>query len=119
MTHQDKNDETKTTDRKPPQIVSEEDKPFPESSKGTSRMDQHLDQTRNIRERITIFKYLTGKRVLYISMIAMAFFAGVNLVTSHFWGVEDTLLNSAFEAFKLITMTVLGFIFGANDTRSD
>lgn len=33
------------------------------------------------------------------------------------WKPENELVKSGFEAFKLIVMTILGYIFGSNTTK--
>lgn len=35
------------------------------------------------------------------------------------WFPENELVKSGFEAFKLIVMTILGYIFGSNNTKSN
>lgn len=108
--------------RTPPTITSEEDAPFSDKVQ-SSVVDrwpagENLASADDLRATITKFKYRTGARVLFAAMIAMAVFAVIDLAISFFPEVHAELISSAFEAFKLITMTVLGFIFGSNETRS-
>ena len=58
-----------------------------------------------------------GLAVLYASMGAMAALAILDAVFSMTGAAERELLGSAFEAFKLIAVTVLGYVFGANQTE--
>ena len=91
-----------------PVISSEEDIPFlPKSD------DPTLGKEDDINKEITRFRYHTGGKVLYISMAAMGAAVALNLICS-ICKVENELITNAFEAFKLITMTVLGYIFGSN-----
>lgn len=96
-----------------PQIRSEVDIPFegvPASYQGSRQGS--LTKTDSLDEEITKFKYMTGKTVLFISMIAMGIAVLVSIILS-FFEIENTLVSNAFEVFKLIAMTVLGYIFGS------
>ena len=57
-----------------------------------------------------------GMAVLFTAMGAMIAMVVLDAVLSRV-GAEGTLAASAFEAFKLIAVTVLGYIFGANQTK--
>jgi len=35
------------------------------------------------------------------------------------WQLDNELVKSGFEAFKLIVMTILGYIFGSNTAKGD
>lgn len=103
-----------------PEIKGEEDIPFPSNGTRTGTagaVDRKLDRTDNLSQEITRFRYRTGGKVLYISMIAMGIAVITDLIASAF-GIENGLVNNAFEVFKLITMTVLGYIFGSNNGKS-
>lgn len=108
-----------------PQIEKEEDVPFPSGtelvaqsvSKPVKPMDQKLGQTDDLDKEITRFRFSTGRIVLFVAMAAMAVMVGVDILVSHFWETSSDLVESAFEAFKLITMTVLGYIFGSNSSK--
>lgn len=112
--------ETERMVKEVPEIKGEEDIPFPsnETRTGTAgAADGKLDRTDNLSQEITRFRYRTGGKVLYISMIAMGIAVITDLIASVF-GIENGLVANAFEAFKLITMTVLGYIFGSDNGRS-
>ena len=64
-------------------------------------------------------KFETGLIVLFAAMAAMAALAVMSMFISGQGDGETTLLTNAFEAFKLIAVTVLGYIFGAARTGSD
>lgn len=97
----------------PPQIKIEEDIPFDGSHVPCQGSHSNsLSQTDSLDDEITKFKYLTGRTVLFVSMGAMGIAVIVSIILSCF-NVENTLVENAFEVFKLIAMTVLGYIFGS------
>lgn len=61
-------------------------------------------------------RFQTGLAVLFTAMGAMVVLVLLDIVISARSQAERTLLSNAFEAFKLIAVTVLGYIFGANQT---
>ena len=63
-------------------------------------------------------KFETGLIVLFAAMTAMVALVVVDLFVTPADGA-GTLLSNAFEAFKLIAVTVLGYIFAATRTTSD
>ena len=108
-----------------PQIEFEEDIPFPlggDEQAPTKSMlqkplDQKLGQTEDIENELRKNRFSTGKVVLFVAMAAMAVLVGIDLVALHFWQMSSDLVESAFEAFKLITMTVMGYIFGSTSSK--
>lgn len=112
--------ERKNPDKEIPEITSEEDAPFPEQKpvlNGSDAIDKKLGKADDLEGEITKFRYTTGRTVLYISMAAMGASAIIDLIASAL-GKPGDLITSTFEAFKLITMTVLGYIFGSNSSKS-
>lgn len=102
----------------PPKIQSEEDIPFDASRNVQENTSQDkLSKTDSLDDQITRFKYLTGKKVLYISMGAMGAAVIISIILSAL-SVENALVENAFEVFKLIAMTVLGYLFGSNNKSS-
>lgn len=102
----------------PPKIQSEEDIPFDASRNVQENTSQDkLSKTDSLDDQITRFKYLTGKKVLYISMGAMGAAVIISIILSVL-SVENALVENAFEVFKLIAMTVLGYLFGSNNKSS-
>lgn len=108
----------KTNNRPLPPIISEVDIPIVSESSDEKAPDQRLNQTDDMSKNLTIFRYRTGKTVLYVSMGVMIGLVIIELVASRVFNTESDLVKNAFEAFKLITMTVLGYIFGSNDSKS-
>lgn len=117
------NEEIVEVDQKPqrtiPEIKAEEDLPFPteQPQKLLSRIWKPADKKLGKTDDLTKFRFETGRTVLYIAMFAMAVMVGLDLWSTHFLKSTSDLIESAFEAFKLITMTVLGYIFGSNSSK--
>lgn len=103
---------------KVPQIAEEEDTPFPDQCpiSGKIQIDQNLANRENIDDKILWFKYKTGRNILYASMALMAICVIAELIMNHF-GLKSDLMKNAFEAFKLIAMTAIGFILGTNVSK--
>lgn len=98
----------------PPKIQSEEDVPFDSCGNSPEEASQDkLSKTDSLDDQITKFKYITGREVLYISMGSMGATVFVSIILSLF-GKENPIVENAFEVFKLIAMTVLGYLFGSN-----
>ena len=66
-------------------------------------------------------KFETGLAVLFVAMGAMIAMALLDVFISVRNMTEGALVSNAFEAFKLIAVTVLGYIFGTTHAsdRSD
>lgn len=97
----------------PPQIEGEVDIPFDNTSAPYAETRQNsLSRTDSLDDEITKFKYLTGRKVLFISMGAMGIAVLASIVLS-ILNIQSSLVENAFEVFKLIAMTVLGYIFGS------
>ena len=71
----------------------------------------------NSSKEITRFRYRTAREVLYIAMGALGISVILDLL-SIWLHLESSLITNAFEAFKLITVTVLGYIFGSHTSKS-
>ena len=97
----------------PPQIDSEIDIPFDgTTSSYQGARPSNLSKTDSLDEQITKFKYLTGKTVLFVSMGAMGLAVIISIILSAL-NIQSSLVENSFEVFKLIAMTVLGYIFGS------
>ena len=64
-----------------------------------------------------LLRFETGLAVLFAAMGAMVGLVLLDVLLQNV-SAEGTLISNAFEAFKLIAVTVLGYIFGANQTKS-
>ena len=111
-----KQDKNKTAENAPlqglPVIEEEEDRPFPA---GGNVIDSELDATEDVDNAFKQRKFLTGTAVLFVAMGLMCLFVVMDVVFSLNGNAERNLINSAFEAFKLIAMTVLGYLFGSSN----
>lgn len=96
-----------------PEITFEEDTPLDFKEFSSKPYDKNLQDKESISDKITWFKYQTWKWVLYIAMIAMVCCVFIEL-GANYLKIENSLVTSAFEAFKLIAMTSIGFILGTN-----
>lgn len=110
--------------REIPAIRSEEDIPIQKSANSTTGkpgkqlIDRKLNETDDLEKEITRFRYSTGKTVLFIAMGAMLVMVAVDILANHYLNAASDLIESSFEAFKLITMTVLGYLFGSSGSNS-
>lgn len=110
---------TQKMKREIPEIKSEEDIPFSTETvteaipKPRKTADKSLSKT----DDLTKFRFETGRTVLYVSMVVMAAMVLLDLLEAYRLETTSDLIKSAFEAFKLITMTVLGYIFGSNSSK--
>ena len=111
-----KQDENKATEtallQSLPVIKEEEDRPFPTDG---NVIDSELDATEDVDNEFKQRKFLTGTAVLFVAMGLMCLFVVMDVVFSLNGNAERTLINSAFEAFKLIAVTVLGYLFGSSN----
>lgn len=95
----------------PPDIILEEDSPFGE----TSEEEQEKQKKANpITEgSMELRKFSLGSSMLGWCLALMVLCIGLSI-----WKPDNELVQSGFEAFKLIVMTILGYIFGSNSKNS-
>ncbi len=100
-----------------PQIVEEEDRPFPVKKEETvvtypSAQDVpdliKLNDQKHSHE-VDNFKNTTGKHILYSCLVAMALAAIADAV----FEIDSTIFDSAFEVAKVVATTILGYLFGS------
>ncbi len=91
--------------------------PAPEQTPEMETPEQ--EQARRRCRSLRRLRFETGLVVLGVSMGAMVILVLMDVVFSMHTDAERTLIENAFEAFKLIAVTVLGYIFGANQARPD
>lgn len=120
MTELENESDTITEEKSIPDIQGDEDEPLlPMPQLPTDKQkDMDLVETDDIGKEMARFRYKTGRTVLYVAMAAMGTFVLIDLVADHF-DITSELITSAFEAFKLITMTVLGYFFASNNSNSN
>lgn len=105
----------------PPEIDSEEDLPF----------DLNTDES-NIDDKSSIHKpkdtsLSTEKSTgdlnfqrfsLGSATLGWCIFLMMVCIFISLWKPDNELVNNGFEAFKLIVMAILGYIFGSDNTKS-
>lgn len=97
---------TPQSEKKPPTILEEEDTPF---SDDDGKSDDELAKDTHAQNDIDWRKLSIGSSTLGWCVFLMFLCVVISLFVP-----DNEMLDSAFEAFKLIVMTVLGYIFGSN-----
>lgn len=100
------------TERKKPEIHSEVDLPFADSSHPSGdfyneielQRLKHNQNTENLKNNV-------GKHLLYGCLIAIAVFAAADA----YWDIDSPIFTSAFEIAKVVATTVLGYLFGTRE----
>ncbi|MCI9009271.1 MAG: hypothetical protein HFI13_14385 [Lachnospiraceae bacterium] len=95
----------------PPDIVVEEDSPFGEDA---GNEQEKTEKSNPITEGSMELK----KFALGTSMLGWCIFLMLLCILISLWKPDNELVQSGFEAFKLIVMTILGYIFGSNSKNS-
>lgn len=105
---------TQQSERKPPEIVSEEDTSLTTIAQD-SREDQRgvLPKEKGAEPTLDVKKFTLGSSTLGWCILLMFL-----CIVLSIWNPDNELLKSGFEAFKLIVMTILGYIFGSNNSQS-
>lgn len=87
----------------------EEDVPFQKENGGPDHAMEDLSAEENINDKFNWKKLSIGSSALGWCMFLMLFCVVLSMISP-----ENDLIRDAFEAFKLIALTVMGFIFGSN-----
>lgn len=106
----------------PPEIDSLEDVPFDldpadnaiSGVANTQPKDTSLSKEKNAKESMDTRKFMLGSTTLGWCIFLMFLCIIISL-----WAPENELVKSGFETFKLIIMTILGYIFGSNHNKPD
>ena len=96
-------------EKTPPEVVMEEDVPFQKENGGPDHAMEDLSTEENINDKFNWKKLSIGSSALGWCMFLMLFCVVLSMISP-----ENDLIRDAFEAFKLIALTVMGFIFGSN-----
>lgn len=80
--------------------------------------------TRALKEKIDVTPMKLQKLLYYVfalgsSMLGWCLFLMLICIVLSLWYPDNELIKNGFEAFKLIVMTILGYIFGSNHTKKD
>ena len=96
---------------KEPQTIAAEEELQPEQLKEIAAPPDDLSKSKNIKERIEWGKFSIGSKTLGWCIFLMVGCIGLSI-----WQPDNELVESGFEAFKLIVMTLLGYMFGSNNS---
>lgn len=102
---------TQLSEKEVPEILVEEDSP-PVSKKG--EVHSSLPKEKGADNPLDLRKFSLGFATLGWCIFLMV----VCIILSIRWP-DNELVKSGFEAFKLIVMTILGYIFGSNSSKSN
>ena len=83
-------------------------------------MEQQTDERSgadSCRRTLKRLRLQNGMAVLFTAMAAMVALVLLDTAFSLWGAAERSLIGNAFEAFKLIAVTVLGYIFGADQRK--
>lgn len=101
-------------------IFLPEDAPLEsESSKSSEEKSMHSEIGNLIKETPAMDWADSRKFALGSSMLGWCLFLMLVCILLSLWKPDSELVKSGFEAFKLIVMTILGYIFGSNNTKTD
>lgn len=98
---------TEPYERTPPEILEEEDEPFVQNSQGDCGDNRLAREVPT--DPLGFFKFKLGSSTLGWCITLMF---GCILIS--LWKPDNELVKNGFEAFKLIVMTILGYIFGSS-----
>lgn len=91
-----------------PEITEEQDVPFNLEDMPDFSEKKDIITTKDA-PNLDLMKFGLGSNMLGWCLFLMMICVLISL-----WKPDSTLVNNAFEAFKLIVMTILGYIFGTN-----
>lgn len=99
------------SEKTPPDILEEEESPpFHESEK----QRPPLSKEDGAGGPIDLKKFSLGSTTLRWCILLMFL-----CIVLSIWNQDNELIKSGFEAFKLIVMTILGYIFGSNSANRE
>jgi hypothetical protein len=104
-----------------PEKFLPEDEPFDTVSTNTDGENSSHSKTDHLLPKETPAKDLEDSRkfALGSSMLGWCLFLMLVCILLSLWKPENELIKNGFEAFKLIVMTILGYIFGSNNSKSN
>lgn len=104
---------TQQSEKAPPDILEEEDTPLHSAESGEGeKEDRKLSKEKNALNLLDNQKFHLGSTTLGWCIVLML----ACICLSLRWP-DNELVQSGFEAFKLIVMTILGYIFGSNNSK--
>ena len=98
-----------------PEVIVEEDQSLaPQQKDGTNHNAAFLPKEKPIEKNMDLLKFSLGSSTLGWC-IALMFIC----ILLSIWNPENKLLQDGFDAFKLIVVTILGYIFGSNSSKNN
>lgn len=101
---------TQQSEKQPPLVVEEEDTPL--LCAGTRNIAESLSRETDAGKDLDFRKFSLGSATL-----GWCIFLMFSTMIISIWNPDNELVKNAFEAFKLIVMTVLGYIFGSKASK--
>lgn len=98
---------TQQSEKIPPVIGLDQDIP-PEIDKPEGKQSEDLSLEKEKDVSLDIKRFSLGSATLGWCIFLMFF-----CITLSIWKPDNELIKSGFEAFKLIVMTILGYMFGS------
>lgn len=98
-----------TVEKAPPEVIAEEDVPFQKEATYSSNNAEDLSTEESIDTKLNWKKLSIGSSAFGWCIFLMLVCVILSMISS-----ENDLIRDAFEAFKLIALTVMGYIFGSN-----
>ena len=103
---------TQQSERPPYEITSGEDMPL-QAEESSHENDSQLPKEKKAEGGpLELRRFSLGS-----SMLGWCLFLMFLCIVLSFWFPQNELLKNGFEAFKLIVMTILGYIFGSNSNK--
>lgn len=102
-------EEVSAPERVAPVVDQEEDVPLHSESASSWPRTEDLSQIESVKDKMNWKKLNVGSTTLYACIGIM--FICILLSLCH---PENTFIETAFDAFKMIAVSVLGYIFGSN-----
>lgn len=104
----------------PPEIVSGEDLPFDSNTTEDTSARNSKHQVKDTSLSMEKSANLDLKRFsLGSATLGWCIFLMLLCIIISLWNPDNELVKNGFEAFKLIVMTILGYIFGSNNSNPD
>lgn len=92
-------------EKQPPEILHEEDAPFDIGP----HMGDNLPKVQKAESPLSQRRFRLGS-----SLLGWCIFLMMACIALSIWKPGHELIQNGFEAFKLIVMTILGYMFGSN-----
>jgi hypothetical protein len=97
-----------------------EDIPFDSDTEKTNSIGSMHKGVENLPKETPAKNWDESRKfALGSSMLGWCLFLMLICILLSLWKPDNELVKSGFEAFKLIVMTILGYLFGSNNSKLD